>query len=143
MLLSFIPYRCPLPFLRFPLLHLPAPFCLLPSPLLFILPLFQDLEPDETKWDQFLCHTCLSALASTYDQAKFASELVCFLNREDSHIDALVACGKLKSAYLTAVKMGRTDKVAMIRDVAREKNYTTELRLCEKYLALAESGQIQ
>jgi hypothetical protein len=51
-------------------------------------------------------------------------------------------CGKLKAAYLLAVKTGQREKVEKIKDEAQVKNMPTEFRLCEKYLALSASPNV-
>lgn len=101
------------------------------------------MEADDHKWDAFVQNVISALVEPPHNQQRFAVELVQYTRLEDSQIDALVTCGKLKSAYLIAVKTGQKKKVAQIRDVAKAKGYETEYRLCEKYLALAESGQLQ
>jgi len=94
------------------------------------------LLPEDAAWDQFV-HSCVKKLVAL-SQAKAAEKLIPFITKDENRIDSLILCGKLKTAYLLAVKTNQRDKVALIRDEAKNKNFMTEYRLCVQYLALAD-----
>lgn len=64
-----------------------------------------------------------------------AEKFISSLRGEEAKVTALIACGKLKAAYLLAVKMGNIDFVKLIREEARKRGARRELELCEKFLA--------
>lgn len=61
------------------------------------------------------------------------------IHKEEYKIDCFILCGKLKSAYLLAVKLGQRHQIEKIRDEAKLKNCATEYQLCEKYLSLTQN----
>lgn len=72
-------------------------------------------------------------------KADQAGKWIDWLNSEENKINGLIVCGKLKSAYLQAVKLQRRDLIVKIRDEAQSKGFSTEYQLCEKYLNLSSS----
>lgn len=50
-------------------------------------------------------------------------------------IDAFLLCGKLRSAYLIAVKEKNLEAVQMIAEEAQKTGQTKTLSLCKKWLA--------
>lgn len=49
-------------------------------------------------------------------------------------IKALVQCGKLKNAYLIAIRANYPDEVQQIADVAAKAGHLTVRDICEKWL---------
>jgi len=96
----------------------------------------KDIITDSNQWDKFILN-CVK-IFSELNHTKRAEKFVNLIHSESRKVDAHIICGRLKSAYLIAVKLGERDKVVKIRDEAKAKNMLTELRLCEKYLALAD-----
>jgi zinc finger FYVE domain-containing protein 26 len=96
------------------------------------------LLTDDVAWDQFV-HSSVKKFVAL-GQAKSAEKLIPFITKDENRIESLIICGKLKTAYLLAVKTNQKDKVALIRDEAKSKNFMTEYRLCVQYLALADDA---
>lgn len=94
---------------------------------------------DDNSWDQFI-QGCIKRYVAA-DQAKVGGKLVPFIIKDENRIDSLILCTKLKTAYLLAVKLNQRDKVALIRDEAKSKNFMTEYRLCVQYLSLSDTQQ--
>ncbi|PRP82388.1 hypothetical protein PROFUN_10164 [Planoprotostelium fungivorum] len=95
----------------------------------------------EEDWDS-LVHEVIDKLLGQGNN-KEAESWISSITSEEGRIDALIRCGKLKSAYLLAVKTANVQKVVSIRDEAKTKNYMTELRLAEQYLSLMQNGQTE
>ena len=57
------------------------------------------------------------------------------IKSEESKAMALLLCGKLKSAYLSAIKTSNLNTVLAIRDEAKKRGAKRELELCEKFIA--------
>jgi len=89
------------------------------------------------EWNEFV----LIGIRGLIETKKFklAEKWSSWITLEEYSIDALVAFGKLKSAYLKAVKLELLEKLVEIRDVALSRNCMTEYRLCEQYLSLVSS----
>lgn len=66
---------------------------------------------------------------------KFATNI----KSEESKALALLLCGKLKSAYLSAIKTNNLNAVLAIRDEAKKRGAKRELELCEKFIASKSS----
>ena len=109
------------------------------------------LVQQDEDWDQFLL-ACIRIFSdngiSTIEnppthipegQSNIAFKLAesSLIRAEPNRIEAMIACGKLKSAYLLAVKANDRSKVKRILEEADLKGFTTEKRLCEKWLALS------
>lgn len=90
--------------------------------------------PDED-WDEVLL-ACVRVYAKELDDMKTADKYVARMAREEGRVDAFIACGKLKSAYISAVKENLMEKIKLIREEAVRRNDNTVLQLCEKFLYL-------
>lgn len=90
--------------------------------------------PDED-WDEVLL-ACIRVYARELDDLKTAEKFAAKLSREESRVDAFIICGKLKSAYISAVKDNLIEKIKVIRDEAIRRNDTTVVQLCDKFLYL-------
>jgi zinc finger FYVE domain-containing protein 26 len=64
-----------------------------------------------------------------------AEKFISSLRGDEAKVMAFITCGKLKSAYLVAVKLNNISLIKTIRDEARKKGAKRELELCEKFLA--------
>jgi zinc finger FYVE domain-containing protein 26 len=76
---------------------------------------------------------CIKLLLERKEE-KQANNIVQYLLSDESKIDGSIMCGKLKTAYLLAIRKGLRSKVELIRDVAKARNLVTEYNLCQKYL---------
>ena len=56
------------------------------------------------------------------------------LHTEKSRISGFILCGKLKAAYLIAVRERNTGEIMRIRDAAAKLEQKMVLDLCDKYL---------
>jgi len=97
----------------------------------------KNLLVDTEDWDTFTI-SCIKTFLEMGNPT-LANKLVDYIKSDSNKIDAMILCGKLKTAYLIAVKLGRRDKVVKIREEAAAKNNVTELRMCDKYLSLSTS----
>jgi len=92
----------------------------------------KDLLRKDDDWDNFVI-VCVKTFVEI-GESKMAEGFISFILRDEKKIDCLMWCGKLKTAYLLAVKTSQRDKVIKIRDEAKLKNFPTEYRLCVQYL---------
>jgi len=92
----------------------------------------KDLLRNDDDWDHFVI-SCVK-LFIEIGESKMAEGFVGFILKDENRIDCLMWCGKLKTAYLLAVKTNQRDKIVKIRDEAKLKNFPTEYRLCMQYL---------
>jgi hypothetical protein len=67
-----------------------------------------------------------------------AEKLAGLLVSPAQRVDALILCGKLKSAYLAAVKMANKDLVRKIFTEAALANEKNIVKLCAKYLEIGD-----
>ncbi len=67
----------------------------------------------DEEWDRVvLC--AVSVFARELRDVKSAERLVSRLTREDSRVDAYMLCGKLKTAYITAVKENLVSTICIV-----------------------------
>jgi hypothetical protein len=92
----------------------------------------KDLLRRDDEWDSFVI-SCVKTFVEI-GESKMAEDFISFILKDERKIDCLMWCGKLKTAYLLAVKTHQRDKVIKIRDEAKLKNCPTEHRLCVQYL---------
>src|SRR5690348_9263079 len=92
----------------------------------------KSLLHDDAEWDNFVSITIKTFVE--IGESKMAETFISFMIKDENKIDCLMWCGKLKSAYLLAVKTAQKDKIMKIRDEAKLKNFMTEYRLCVQYL---------
>ncbi|CAI8002629.1 Zinc finger FYVE domain-containing protein 26 [Geodia barretti] len=76
----------------------------------------------------------IKVLASHSKETKQVEKLVNLLRNERSKIKALVQCGKLKNAYLTAIKSRLVDEVVNISQIAEKAGQLPVRDICEKWL---------
>ena len=67
-------------------------------------------------------------------QLNQATNIVQYITDDIGKIDGYIMCGKLKTAYVLAIRIGVRIKVEQIRDVAKAKGLTSEYNLCQRYL---------
>ncbi|XP_052767439.1 zinc finger FYVE domain-containing protein 26-like isoform X2 [Mya arenaria] len=77
---------------------------------------------------------CLLVVADLPSEAKEAENIIKMLRKEENKINAYILCGKLRSAYLMAVKEGRTDDVKRILRAAKSMGQTAVVTICNKWL---------
>eukprot|EP01116_Phalansterium_solitarium_P022675 TRINITY_DN7579_c1_g1_i2.p1 TRINITY_DN7579_c1_g1~~TRINITY_DN7579_c1_g1_i2.p1 ORF type:complete len:450 (+),score=218.03 TRINITY_DN7579_c1_g1_i2:1190-2539(+) len=91
---------------------------------------------DDDDWD-LVVEAAIAALASSDggDDVRSAEKLVGKLVGPERRVIGYLRCGKLKTAYLTAVKLNSRPLVMQIRDEAQRTDSRSVLELCQKYLA--------
>lgn len=63
------------------------------------------------------------------------------IKNDDTRINVYIAVGKLRAAYLIAIRLGREDKVRLIRDDALKSGQTAVSDICKKWLENRTSEQ--
>jgi hypothetical protein len=63
------------------------------------------------------------------------------IKSDDIRIKVYIAVGKLRAAYLIAIRLGREDKVRLIRDDAQKSGQTAVYDICKKWLENRASEQ--
>eukprot|EP01094_Clydonella_sp_ATCC50884_P016875 TRINITY_DN2852_c0_g1_i2.p1 TRINITY_DN2852_c0_g1~~TRINITY_DN2852_c0_g1_i2.p1 ORF type:complete len:208 (+),score=85.12 TRINITY_DN2852_c0_g1_i2:62-685(+) len=84
-------------------------------------------------WDKIV-GACVDIFVEQHQDMRTAEQFVEKLQNQHSHVVGLVKVGKLKQAYLSAVKQNRPDQMQLIRDAAERSGATTIAQLCSKYL---------
>jgi hypothetical protein len=56
------------------------------------------------------------------------------IKNDDTRINVYIAVGKLRAAYLIAIRLGKEDKVRLIRDDAQKSGQTSVYEICKKWL---------
>jgi len=92
----------------------------------------KDLLRKDEDWDNFVI-SCVKTFVEI-GESKMAEGFISFILKDERKIECLMWCGKLKTAYLLAVKTQQREKVIKIRDEAKLKNFLTEYKLCVQYL---------
>jgi len=86
------------------------------------------------------CHdeiilACVSIVAADQSQTKHLEGLIKLLKNDINKISAFLMCGKLKSAYLIAVKGDRVDAIREIAELAEKTGQSKMVEICSKYLS--------
>jgi len=97
--------------------------------------------PDED-WDEVILR-CIQIFAKEHSDVKTAEKFIARLSSEESKVDGYIICGKLKSAYIEAVKVNLVEKIRLIREEAITTDQTGVAQLCDKFLYLNEGGKEQ
>ncbi|XP_053395117.1 zinc finger FYVE domain-containing protein 26-like [Mercenaria mercenaria] len=77
---------------------------------------------------------CLLVVADSPSEAKEAENIIKMLRKDANKINAYILCGKLRSAYLIAVKENRVDDVRRILRAAKSIGQTAVINICNKWL---------
>ena len=56
------------------------------------------------------------------------------IRNDNKRIHAYMAVGKLRAAYLIAIRLGKEDKVGLIRDEAHRCSQLAVYDMCQKWL---------
>jgi hypothetical protein len=56
------------------------------------------------------------------------------IKNDDTRINVYIAVGKLRAAYLIAIRLGKEDKVRLVRDEAQRTGQTAVYDICKKWL---------
>lgn len=67
-------------------------------------------------------------------QSREQDTLIQMIKNDDTRINVYMGVGKLRAAYLIAIRLGKEDKVRSIRDDAKEKNQTAVYDICKRWL---------
>jgi zinc finger FYVE domain-containing protein 26 len=102
----------------------------------FVNELLKSIKPflNDDEWDPILS-AIVQVYAEQNQDPNTAEKFATSIKSEESKAQALLVCGKLKSAYLSAIKTGNVDIVKDIRDEAKKRGAKRELELCEKFIA--------
>ncbi|XP_069118425.1 uncharacterized protein [Argopecten irradians] len=81
-----------------------------------------------------LVGACILIISDNPNEAKEADNLIKLLRKDTNKINAYILCGKLRSAYLMAVKTERVDDVQRIAGAAQRMGQTAVRNICNKWL---------
>ncbi|KAK3587800.1 hypothetical protein CHS0354_042763 [Potamilus streckersoni] len=77
---------------------------------------------------------CVLVLADIPSEAKEAENIIKWLKKDSNKVNAYILCGKLRSAYLMAVKGDRVEDVKRIQGAAQRMGQTAVVTICTKWL---------
>jgi hypothetical protein len=63
------------------------------------------------------------------------------IHNDDTRINVYIAVGKLRAAYLIAIRLGKEDKVRLIRDDAQRSGQSAVYEICKKWLEARANEQ--
>ena len=86
-------------------------------------------------WERTICEV-VSVYATVHQNPKMAEKYASRLVDSDAKVRAYIYCGKLKAAYLLAVKLKNIELVQEILEEARVTDQATVVQLCIRYLEL-------
>jgi len=89
---------------------------------------------DNEEWDQLIL-TIINIVAKELDDKETAEKYITKFENQDYAVQALITCGKLKTAYLAAAKTGRLDHMKQILSEADKSDNKTVSQLAGKYLS--------
>lgn len=89
---------------------------------------------DDKDWDEMVL-AGVRVMVRDHHDAKTGERLVDKLVYPQSKVEGFVLCGKLKSAYLVAVKAADTSLIIKIREEAFRSNVPGVAELCQKFLS--------
>ncbi|EDO48452.1 predicted protein [Nematostella vectensis] len=92
------------------------------------------------------CHdeiilACVRIISSDDSQTKHVDSLIRLLRNDSNKVNAYLLCGKLRSAYLIAVKEKRVEAIEQIAEEAMKVGQKKTLELCKKWLAQYQTMQ--
>ncbi|ESP02327.1 hypothetical protein LOTGIDRAFT_238051 [Lottia gigantea] len=88
---------------------------------------------DEESLDEII-RAALLILADNQEEAKETENLIKLLKKDTNKINAYILCGKLRSAYLLAVKGERIEDVQRIAGAAQRTGQAAVKNICTKWL---------
>lgn len=80
--------------------------------------------------------TCVDVYSKELADPKTAEKFIQKIIDQNNQVTAMVSCGKLKTAYLMAVKLNNRLMIERIRDEAKRIDDRNIFELCEKVLYL-------
>jgi len=88
----------------------------------------------EDEWDEVVL-ACITSLANDVNEPKTAEKWITKLTNNSNKVIAHIACGKLKAAYLLAVKCNLRSSIELIREEAKKTESLSIVDLCDRYLS--------
>ncbi|XP_013400771.1 zinc finger FYVE domain-containing protein 26-like [Lingula anatina] len=88
---------------------------------------------DDQSYDEVI-GACIRVMADDATEAKEAESLIKLIKSQANKINAYILCGKLKSAYLIAVKEERVEDVQRISGAALRAGQPAVKNICDKWL---------
>ncbi|KAK3093553.1 hypothetical protein FSP39_017239 [Pinctada imbricata] len=95
---------------------------------------------DDDTMDEIL-GACILVIADKPSELKEAENFIKLLRKDSNKINAYILCGKLRSAYLMAVKAERVEDVQRIAGAAQRMGQTAVRTICNKWLEQRKSEQ--
>ncbi|CAF0855042.1 unnamed protein product [Adineta ricciae] len=96
---------------------------------------------NDMKLHDEIIEVCIRESGSDVQQSKEQDILIQMIKNDDTRINVYIAVGKLRAAYLIAIRLGREDKVRLIRDDALKSGQTAVYDICKKWLENRTSEQ--
>jgi len=90
----------------------------------------------DTEWDQIV-FTCIDVFVDEHQDMATAEKFIEKLQGQHNHVMGLIKCGKLKKAYIAAVKLDRIDLALAVKSAADAQGPTqkTVSQMCAKFLS--------
>jgi len=97
--------------------------------------LFRNIKAtiSDDEWDHVL-EVCISVFCKELQDIKLAEKFMPMIIGDANKITAFIISGKLRNAYLHAVKVHRYSDIEKIKQEAVRTNQTAVVQLCDKFL---------
>ncbi|CAF1082231.1 unnamed protein product, partial [Didymodactylos carnosus] len=89
---------------------------------------------NETKLHDEIIDSCIRQTGSDIEQSKEQDGLIQMIKNDDVRINAYIFVGKLRAAYLIAIRLGKEDAVRLILNNAQRTGQTAVKDICSKWL---------
>ncbi|CAF0745436.1 unnamed protein product [Didymodactylos carnosus] len=89
---------------------------------------------NETKLHDEIIDSCIRQIGSDVEQSKEQDGLIQMIKNDDVRINAYIFVGKLRAAYLIAIRLGKEDTVRLILNNAQRTGQTAVKDICSKWL---------
>ncbi|CAM4879019.1 unnamed protein product [Rotaria socialis] len=106
-----------------------------------LLQLIRENGYTDNKLHDDIIESCVRQSGSDVEQSREQDTLIQMIKNDDTRINVYMAVGKLRAAYLIAIRLGREDKVRSIRDDAQKSGQTAVYDICKKWLENRASEQ--
>ncbi|CAF2511882.1 unnamed protein product [Rotaria sp. Silwood2] len=89
-----------------------------------LLQLIRENGYTDSKLHDDIIESCVRQSGSDVEQSREQDTLIQMIKNDDTRINVYIAVGKLRAAYLIAIRLGKEDKVRLIRDDAQKSGQT-------------------
>ncbi|CAF3487332.1 unnamed protein product [Adineta steineri] len=106
-----------------------------------LLQVMRDNGYNDNKLHDDIIESCVRQTGSDVEQSREQDTLIQMIKNDNTRINVYISVGKLRAAYLIAIRLGKEDKIRLIRDDAQRSGQTAVYEMCKKWLENRASEQ--